>query len=801
MILFFGELMEIENFLVKSISDMSGVKVYSFDFFDTLVNRRAGHYNNFYIQLYKHFKNHGNIVESLSVEEFLRIRIVSEKIARDLKQSNEGHAEIKIYEIYDVLNSKYGCFLLSDARELSAIEAEFDAINCIPNDDLVRFINCNEGVNIIVSDTFYNEVQLLRFCQIAGINRDVRIYASCDYNMGKYSTLFSQVVADFTAIGFEPCEILHVGDNYHSDVVMPSNYGILSTHIPFGDSRFWNIESVANKLKFALSDSFNYQSACLSSTRSIIARSLSRNKKYSFDKDDYYNYGYTLIGPIVTSFLYWMHYKTDLSGVDHICFMMREGEILRKVYNLLPLNQKSSSELYISRKIVKQARLNNVDEIELKRFFYPGTGQSVRSFLDSIAPGITNKEIFKSFLGLLIEDEFFNVLKLINSSKEIQSIIINNARNTKYNLLEHLRKTVPKSAKKIALIDVGWNGSIQRDLEVVIKDYESLMVEGYYFSTTPGVVGDEPLKAYGFLFDGGHPFNTHNLFMRSPEIIEQCLTSPSMGSLTEYHNGEPVNDVNNLPQLQLSQINEVQNGIIDFAILTSESGQQFLSSVNDSDERNWLRFWMLRMICSPLCSEIDLFRDWVHDDNLINNDCNYVIPRNNFNLLKFCPSSKLPSIGMHDAYWLYACLTLDQRGNVGTFLDIILQPMPIETNLFLVDENDCKNIKISSYYGKFNTIIFEIRQEFFGKKFRFSGLPVGAMFNLKGVYAVKNGNHKVIVDNNINQLDGFSDVIRFGNYNSVGDSIFFGKKTIVNVIGSGRCEFFKIILLPSGVFI
>jgi predicted HAD superfamily hydrolase len=98
-----------------------------------------------------------------------------------------------------------------------------------------------------------------------------------------------------------------------------------------------------------------------------------------------YNWGYTLVGPLLVGFAQWLLEASRQDGIQRLYFLSREGQIIKSIFDCWTegLSGPSSEYLIVSRRAVTVAGLSNFEdilEIAKPNFF----GASLGSFLFQI---------------------------------------------------------------------------------------------------------------------------------------------------------------------------------------------------------------------------------------------------------------------------------------------------------------------------------------------------------------------------------------------------------------------------------
>ncbi len=667
-----------KNKIIKEIvfSANSGqIKAVTFDFFDTLASRSSVTYRDFYLHLYVHFESIGAFNRIIPSEGFRHLRMSSEDNARKKKYEKEGHSEVSIFEIYEQISEDAKNVFALDCLMLANIEADFDKKNLIPSIDLVEFINayCKHLHVCIITDTFYTENIISEFAREIGIKEDVKIFASSENKVGKYSSMFNLVENYLRSKNIAKENVIHLGDNYHSDVESPFKIGIRGMHLPYGDSAFWNEQSLVDKY-WEFVDNRNKCFTVDLPMKTLVARALCRIDEYKYDEYSYFSYGVRVIGPLFSLFSNWLCQISKYNKEEKLLFMMREGDFLLNSYVAAIPEQKriSAEQFYVSRRVLKLAAMSVVDEKNLLQFFTSINDQSLGEYCRLLGLEDNDVELISERVGsssdLPASSISDLIVKAIISDSLLIKKIINNAGCVRERFLMHLREVlkplnINKSKPlKVGVVDVGWNGSIQVALQNIIDESGiNVSITGYYLSTTSGVNAPgfhevkPSISTFGYIFNYGEPSGMHDKFMRSPEILEQCTTSPRLGSLIGFESGGvPVLAENILPASQKVGIEQVQNGALALVQSLRPYHEYIENFCSDHSIISWAICNVLRLTCSPLDQELILFKEWLHDENLSSQSTSLVINSELDEWVSLAPPNLLQNTNMFEAYWIYA---------------------------------------------------------------------------------------------------------------------------------------------------
>lgn len=119
-------------------------------------------------------------------------------------------------------------------QEFVRTELSYEAENLFPNPLIVALVEQHRrrgGRVVLLSDMYVSGADIHALVLKLGVG-DIapNIYSSADNTLNKRTgTIFGPVA---NALGVKPGQILHVGDNFHSDYAMPRRSGWAAQHLP-----------------------------------------------------------------------------------------------------------------------------------------------------------------------------------------------------------------------------------------------------------------------------------------------------------------------------------------------------------------------------------------------------------------------------------------------------------------------------------------------------------------------------------------------------------------------------------------
>ncbi|MBB5217794.1 hypothetical protein DYE49_08415 [Treponema rectale] len=420
--------------------------VISFDIFDTLILRPFAKPTDLFLL----------IGHALEIPDFYQIRINAEKKVRQEKFEKTGNYEITISDIYKVIERRTGI----SADKGIQTELEYEKRYCFANPYMKRVYDMLVELGkkiIITSDMYIPGEQMKEILTSCGYTNYENLYVSCDYGTSKRSGGLYEIVKS----DYEGKAIVHVGDNYASDINSANDCGL--------DTRFYrNCHEIGNK----------YRSEGMSEIIGSAYAGIINTHLHNGDKtySSYYEYGFIYGGLYVLGYCHWIHEKCKKEGIEKVLFLARDGAIYQKVFNML--YDDVPNEYVLWSRIANAKYSLEFDKYEfIKRII-------IHRAFNKDAP-MTIEEVFKSvnldnLIGVLQEYDLQADCVLTPDNKDLlEELLIENwdlvldTMKIQRGLCRSYLTDIIGNAKKIAIVDVGWVGSGPTGLKKIIhKDYK-----------------------------------------------------------------------------------------------------------------------------------------------------------------------------------------------------------------------------------------------------------------------------------------------------------------------------------------
>jgi len=497
-------------------------EVVSFDLFDTLVIRKIIHYEDMLELVAHRVAENGFVVENCA-EKRLRSEI---ELSRSTTPS--------LYEIYE-----YMCRGMTTAQieKLVSIEHKCDMDLLSSRIDMVEIlefcIQCGKKV-YISTDTYYREKQIKDILRKCNIHDSVEIIASCEIRTAKTEGLFGVLKNKNKG-----AHILHIGDDYRTDIEGALKYGIDTFHIYSGTSLYEmigemgmpnSISSVSDKIKVGMIISKMFNSPFMF------------EEKEAFSINELKTIGYVFFAPMILDFAYWIGIVAKRNHNSNILFSSRDGYVIRKIYELI-FGDKDSYYFLTSRIAALRACMEtraDIEYVESTKF----SGSEIEKL--KIRYGLTEEECLDCCNG--------NCKDVMQYRK----LIFQKAMKKRENYLKYIDANINFDKEEVLFVDLSARGTIQMFCERIL---ERKMKGLYFLQLEPEFAQKYSLDINPFYLDEG---KEGKAIFDDFYIIEPIISSPKP-SLDEFDiNGTPIYSKEERSQAEINTMLEIQEGMLEY---------------------------------------------------------------------------------------------------------------------------------------------------------------------------------------------------------------------------------------------
>lgn len=265
----------------------------SFDLYDTLIRRNVAKPAD---------------VFDLIAESFTQNRLKAEIKARKKK----APLEVNLNDIYQELALKYSEQECAFYKK-SEIDIEKN-ITC-RNTYLHEIYNTclKNGKHIFITTDMYLPIDVIReILSKNGYSDYEKLYLSSELGLTKYSGSLFRYILDDNKIA--PKQLLHIGDNFLTDILRPKMKGIKTYRI---------------------------KRQQYSNSETLVARTLNAFLKNASNK----SFGYQYFGSLLYGYVKWLDDELTASNFDRVLFFSREGCLIKRAYEAVA-SKKSMPMMY-----------------------------------------------------------------------------------------------------------------------------------------------------------------------------------------------------------------------------------------------------------------------------------------------------------------------------------------------------------------------------------------------------------------------------------------------------------------------
>ena len=466
--------------------------VISFDVFDTLILRPFADPKDMFMVL----------GEKLRFFGFTQQRIAAEKKARLRKKYTRGTTEVTLAEIYEILEEETGI----DKEYGQKLELETEQELCFANPYMLEVFRMLRGRHkkiILTSDMYLKKDEIASILHACGYDGWEQIYVSCEYSTSKGGEggLYRMI----KNIYGKDLRYVHVGDNEQSDVRSAKKNGFQAVY-------YQNVNEIGNPHRAHR----HGMSEFVGSAYAGLVNAHLHNGLHTYNP--YYEHGFIYGGLYVLGYMQWLDDYAKTNGIDKILFLARDGEIYKRVYDMLP-GHLPDAYVYWSR--IPQLRL----EAARNRFDF--FRRNIEHHLYDVYPP-TFREIFESLhLEQLIEqlpafslDEHQVVTRDVMGGLKAffcahWDLVLKTYEEETEAARQYLQAVIGK-AENVAVIDIGWTGSGPMAIKYLVEEKWNLPckvtgVVAANYSDDPSIVishaQSEKIKSYIF-----NRFQNRNLY-------------------------------------------------------------------------------------------------------------------------------------------------------------------------------------------------------------------------------------------------------------------------------------------------
>lgn len=560
----------------------------SFDIFDTLIKRNVKNPTDIFDIVEKEYNKTNSLINNFKEN---RIKAEKKAIAKSL------HEEITLEEIYSCMEK----YTKTQKEKLMKLEIETEINFCVQNKQIYSiYENCIKKQKKIffTSDMYLSKKVIETILNNAGYTKCEKLYLSSSENLKKISgNLFKKILEENN---IDRNKIIHIGDSLLGDYLVPNKIKIKSILLKrtINNRRFSSNKN--NSLEYNVLSSF-----------------INNQVTETENKSQYRKLGYEVLGPMIYGFTSWIHQKVKEDKIDKLYFLARDAKIIMDIYKKRFNDEVPIYYLEVSRKAIISANLGEIHSFDNILDKYKSIIKGTSKVIDFIR--VLNLD-YKKYNNL--NKNLLTKLIMDLNKEEKQAIFLNIKKDLEQNykyqnqcLKEYLEQNDMRG--NVALIDIGWNGTIQYFINNFVDS--KTQINGYYF----GVNQDKKYKEYkkiirkGFLFDNNNSNENQYVIGLGIGIFEMMFLSTE-GSTISYkeidNKIKAIHDEKEYSTENLIDIQSIQNGANDFV---ENIGKSKIEKYLDYGNNDFYFEDFKHLIIKPSKRNINIFKN-IHFQNFDN---------------------------------------------------------------------------------------------------------------------------------------------------------------------------------------
>lgn len=358
------------------------------------------------------------------------------------------------------------------------VTAEYQAeiSSLYANDSLLKqFVKSGKRI-VVVSDYHMSSEFLTKIFYHFGIeNLFTRVFTSSDARCNKHTGELYEYVLE--KMGIDGKQVQMYGDSKTSDVFNAEARGIQGVLV----------KKTCLMHRDTISD-------VIADLKSVLIQ-----ERYSVDSLG--NYGAALYLMIDR-----LYRQCTRQGIEHIYFLSREGELLKRLFDYYTEGKGerfSTHYLYVSRRATVLSSLKSLSEEDFSIAGGIFENKSMEYFMQTV--GFTEKECEE--IRRRYQLDFCAPIQNFSKSQELDLLKSDSKFNEIYNqkviiLHERFENYLNQEgfylSNKVALVDVGWNGTIQNCIAKFKKETQTIY--GYYCGLVSSGTPSISSQKFGLLF-------------------------------------------------------------------------------------------------------------------------------------------------------------------------------------------------------------------------------------------------------------------------------------------------------------
>lgn len=635
----FEEYYSLSALLKEGRKRQSELRVVTFDLFDTLVIRRL-HDPDLIKQPVARY------ISALALQNDKKITAEEVQELRDSIENRHRRETGKSFADQEACYPQFMSELLQAVfgegaidkllAQVTRFELHMEQQMIIPRVEIVNWLQelYSEGKRVfVVSDIYLPANHLKTLIKRAGFLESVEeVISSADTFLAKASGSAYPYVAD--KFELDKKNWLHVGDNPISDGLRPAEFGIDALVLK---------DAAERRRKSIVKRYINYSKGMPFWRGRALQQLMQPHEGENAERPSLYREGYSFLAPIIGSFLQYIAQKSLEQSITKIFFLSREGYTFKRFWEkaiptLFPQGGMPEIEyLYVSRMALAGASCahQGLTKINAGIAFLP---KGNRDFNDICRIFKLNREAFTVYLAkydLRVDDclsvhhqdfdpevqqRFYRLLE----DNSFQAEVKEQTKSYSQAMIRYFEEAGMFAHKNIALVDIGWLGTIQRFLyEGICHRSDRPNIYGFLLGATRGIsfpsTQDNIME--GVIYDKSRFDMAGSTVLYARDFFEEACRAPhpTLNGYKLTENGYELefrqddDEIGMAERQQDKYFEPLQCGLIDAA--PRYGAASAILGYGMEDYKPWLNYLMVSKLAFPKSSEVAKIRHKHHLDD------------------------------------------------------------------------------------------------------------------------------------------------------------------------------------------
>lgn len=529
----------------------AGLTVLSLDCFDTLLWRRTEAPVDVFYDLQQ-------TAPFSALGMSARLRMVAEGTARSLRRVSSGKTEVRLADVY---RAAHPSLSPDEVERLAEAELECEQRACYafpPVVELIREARRRGLKVVIVSDTYFRQGELWSLLR-AALPPDViaaidRVFCSSDHGYSKSGGLFKHVLAELKV---KPAQVLHLGDHRVADREAPLRLGLKAARLEQFDAGVSEALRMTTAAASLLLPNVRRDLPLASPYRGLLACAPRPETPEAL-------LGYVGAGPILYSFArFLLEELAELTRQGKRVkplFLMRDAYLPQKVCEAIA-GEPVGHAVAISRFAAYAASFRSAADVERYLARSAGSGRYADLARQLLLPSRLAERVIQRAEQKGQKPEAFarQILK-----PEVLKEILAASAAYRERLFRYLRSTAGvEPGDTLVFIDLGYEGTAQRQLDPVFRDELGVDLVGRYLMAA-SVPGWQKTRR-GLLDPEFCDDRALSTLIQYVALIEDLCSSNDRSVVDYSTDGDPVYADQLIEQAQQLRVSKIQQACLRFA--------------------------------------------------------------------------------------------------------------------------------------------------------------------------------------------------------------------------------------------